>query len=1266
MVRDDYLLDDLERSQLDATRRRRSNRSRRYYRMLLLALGFLALLALAAPSLVSHTGVARSMLASNAQAYGWTASAESIDVGWITPLSIRGLKLVGPSGETVIQIDRADTALTVMELLRLDPAAVGEVSLRGVGLACSVAEGGSSIESDLAPLLEPSDQPESLVSASIQIQDFGATATDSTSGASWSLSQSNVSVTVEGARITGEIAGVVNEPGGSGGAIQSQFVWQAESAELWKVSFDTESFPLSVANLVALRFAGAIDGLPQRFSGDTTGRLQLVGAADGAIQASLGDVRIRNLQTIVSSGGGQASDGQPQAVGTPTGQVRQWNNELATLDGNVALADGWLSGRGLELTTDFASATLDGSFPTTISLVGSDDNPLSWLQALDGKARVDVDLASLDRALPGLIPLRDNVTLVSGRAHGIIENRPAGSSAPGPTATQRSHLTLSSESLRARADGRIVMIDPIELTATVTDEEGVLRAERFDVKSAFAEASGSGTLQDGTAELQIDFGRLYTMLRPVIDLSDLSLGGTAGGQVRWTVNRSEGGRIDQWDLLGNGEAKNLLVTLPSGHRFKRAIVQGDVAAKGQWDGRTLQQLMFADVGIRSGGVSLRAELMKPVSRPTPDSIYPVRLECDGRLENLSESLRPWLPESLRSAEGRLTGSAIANVSRSGGSLSKAEFVVSQPRINYDSQWYVQQSVTVNFDGVLDWPSGNFSSQELTVRGEALSLAIRGGASREKTNLDIAWNADLKRLQESVGSTIARAASTNVVRPISYRPVQEHAYQISGLSSGKLNITGGPVKWDIDASASATNVALHAPSDQRNYPPGTPAGAYGPSPRPTFGQGFGNVQQTSPGDLIWQEPRVKVDGRMQYNADSGIVTLPELQLASDGFAGTMVGEVRTAGEAWAVQLSGPSRWKMDVVAARLSNLLGTPIQASGIHEAPFEFKWTSATGPSATGPSSTGNHATLIVKGELGWDQCEVTDIRIGRTKLPFQMTDQSLKIARTSFPILSLGPTSGATPAEVGQVDLAAQVDYMASPIMVRLSPGAKVKSLKITPSTAAGWLKYLAPLAANATTVDGNIAAEFDEVAFNVDDPYASVVRGRLDVQDMRLSSGPLANQLIQGVEQIKSLARMAGGQVEPASAKTLIEMPPQSVEFSFENGVATHQRMYFKIDRANLMTSGRVATDSSINLVAQVPLDARWLGSDLKGLAGQTLTFPITGTLDRPKLDDSAVRNVMAELGTKAGAEVIQNRLDSLIQKQLGSGMEQINSGLEKILGF
>ena len=44
MVTEDYLLNDLERSQVNATRRRRWNRSRRYYQLLLLSVGLIAYL----------------------------------------------------------------------------------------------------------------------------------------------------------------------------------------------------------------------------------------------------------------------------------------------------------------------------------------------------------------------------------------------------------------------------------------------------------------------------------------------------------------------------------------------------------------------------------------------------------------------------------------------------------------------------------------------------------------------------------------------------------------------------------------------------------------------------------------------------------------------------------------------------------------------------------------------------------------------------------------------------------------------------------------------------------------------------------------------------------------------------------------------------------------------------------------------------------------------------------------------------------------------
>lgn len=1263
MVTDDYLLDDLEKSQLDATKRRRWNRSRRYYHLLMLSLGFLALTMLAAPSIVSHTGIGQSMLASSAMAYGWKASAESIDIGWITPLTIRNLQLTGESGETKIRIQRADTTLTVTDLIGFDPSKIGEVSIRGVEFSCSVSEGYSSIELDLVKLMEPGeDESASMVHATIQIQDASATLTDSITGASWTLKQSNVNVVVDADQIQGDIAGVFNEPSGSGGALQSKFAWRPlaksdtgqvtrvsrlETDTLWELSIDTESFPLSVTNLVARRFADQINGLPERFSGDTTGQLQLVGLVDGSIQAHLDDFQIRNLQAVASSRDlAESVAGKPVSGSAP---IKQWNNELATLDGQISLSGGWLLGQGLEITTDFASATLDGSIPTTISLIGSEDNLLSWLKSLQGTARLDVDLGALVQALPGLIPLRRNATLVSGHLRGAIENT------SGSTERRRSKLTLESDSLRARSDGRLVIIDPIKFGATVTDDHGSLRAERFDLSSSFARASGSGTLQDGKVEVEIDFGQLNAMLRPIIDMSDWSLGGTADGKVHWTVksgaasgtsNGTGSGTADLWDMSGSCEAKNLLVTMPGGHRFKRSIVQGDLSAKGQWSGKALKQLTSAAIGIRSGGVSLQAELASPVTNPTADSMFPIRMETDGRLENLSESLRPWLPESLRGAEGRLTGSAVAKISRSGGSISKADFILSQPKINYENRWYVQPKLTVKFEGVADSRSGRFESQDTTVVGESISIRVQGNSSRESTNLDIAWKADLEGLQKSIGSTIARAASTKLMRPISYRPVRRNLYRVGGICEGKLKITGGPNDWNVDVAASATNFTIHSPADTRNVPPGMTAGGFGPLPRAILGQDLIQSQAQALGKPLWQEPRLKIDGSVQYNIAKGTVNLPEMQIATDWFAGTLGGKVEVDGPNVSAQFTGPVRWKMELVSARLSELLGTPVRASGVHKGAIEIGLA----------SSATQSLSVNVKGDLGWDECEVAGIRMGATKLPFEMTSQKIKVAQTTIPILSVDPQSNESPTQAGLASFAAEVNYASGPMTIRLKSGSQVQSLRITPSTASRWLQYLTPLAAGATSIDGLVTAKFDQALIVIDDPNASVVRGNLEIQNMRLSSGPLVSQLIQGVEQVKSLARLTGGEVEASDDTSWIEMPPQTVEFSFENGVATHQRMYFQIDRASLMTSGQVTTGSQINLVAQVPLDARWLGGDLKGLAGQTLTFPITGTLSRPRVDDSAVRRVMAELGAKAGAAVIENQLEGLIQKQLGSGLDKI----------
>ncbi|MGV3486388.1 MAG: hypothetical protein ACO1RT_18360, partial [Planctomycetaceae bacterium] len=65
-----------------------------------------------------------------------------------------------------------------------------------------------------------------------------------------------------------------------------------------------------------------------------------------------------------------------------------------------------------------------------------------------------------------------------------------------------------------------------------------------------------------------------------------------------------------------------------------------------------------------------------------------------------------------------------------------------------------------------------------------------------------------------------------------------------------------------------------------------------------------------------------------------------------------------------------------------------------------------------------------------------------------------------------------------------------------------------------------------------------------------------------------------------------------------------------------------------------------------------ATWLGSDLKGLAGQSVTLPIDGTLSRPSLDSAGIRKLVADLGTKA----LQSTAESYLEKQLGKGLDKL----------
>ena len=115
---------------------------------------------------------------------------------------------------------------------------------------------------------------------------------------------------------------------------------------------------------------------------------------------------------------------------------------------------------------------------------------------------------------------------------------------------------------------------------------------------------------------------------------------------------------------------------------------------------------------------------------------------------------------------------------------------------------------------------------------------------------------------------------------------------------------------------------------------------------------------------------------------------------------------------------------------------------------------------------------------------------------------------------------------------------------------------------------------------------------------------------------------------------------------------MPPQTIGFTVERGYVSHDRLFMEVDRAQVVTSGRVSLAGQLELVAQVPLDPRWLGRDLQGLAGQPVTLQIDGTLSRPSLNSNSVRNVITQLG----AQAVQNSAENYLQQKINRGLDSI----------
>jgi hypothetical protein len=226
------------------------------------------------------------------------------------------------------------------------------------------------------------------------------------------------------------------------------------------------------------------------------------------------------------------------------------------------------------------------------------------------------------------------------------------------------------------------------------------------------------------------------------------------------------------------------------------------------------------------------------------------------------------------------------------------------------------------------------------------------------------------------------------------------------------------------------------------------------------------------------------------------------------------------------------------------------------------------------------------------------------------------------------------------------------TPSVLTLDAGPVLTNVRITPGMCQSWLKYLAPLVAEATQAEGTFSLMLEETAVPLVQPSAAQVRGIVAVDEARIGPGSLAMQLLELAERIRALVqgRLPSQALRPAD--TWVTLPAQQTRFQFVDGRVHHDRCEFQIGDTLVRTRGSVGVDQTLALVAELPIPDAWLARDarLAVLRGTTLQIPVSGTFDRPQLDAQALEQLSTQVLRQTANRMLEEGVQRGLQQLLG----------------
>lgn len=403
-----------------------------------------------------------------------------------------------------------------------------------------------------------------------------------------------------------------------------------------------------------------------------------------------------------------------------------------------------------------------------------------------------------------------------------------------------------------------------------------------------------------------------------------------------------------------------------------------------------------------------------------------------------------------------------------------------------------------------------------------------------------------------------------------------------------------------------------------------------------------------GAPLWQEPKLTIQTIGTYDGAKDQLDLAQAQIAGRVLNLETKGHITQLTSDLSVDLSGEYGYDLTGIVAIFRDVIGPDIVLTGNQRQRFAMK-----GPVFPAAPATGMIANdLVAQATFGWDTANAYGIPLGPSQVAASLANG----------VLQMNPLELAVGE--GQVRLAPTLHLNTEAMWMTLPAGPVIEKVRLDPQMTGGWMKYITPLMADATSAEGTFSVTLSRTEVPLMVPMQGRVEGQFDIHGGALGPGPMASQLLDLATQIKQLTGKGTSRIADPT-KSWVQLQPQQIDFQMAEGRVYHSGFQMTIDDVLIRTRGSVGIeDQSLAVMAEVPILDEWIEASphLSGLRGKVISVPIGGTTSSPQLDQRALTQATMQLARDGAAGYLQGQLN---EKLGGKLQDALGGSLGGLLG-